>query len=75
MSNSPLSNYVADLMSFTSAPTVPRELAVTVSSLAVLGVAWAFVDDRGFLTVFSLVLGAYLALRLALTVRKQVTSR
>lgn len=46
MANNALSNLVADARSFTSAPTVPRELADTVS---ILGVVWAFVDDRRFM--------------------------
>ncbi|SHM49316.1 hypothetical protein [Cryptosporangium aurantiacum] len=71
MANNALSNYLADLMSFTSAPTVPRELAVTVSSLVLLGVVWTIVDDRQFMLILSVVFGLYLALRLGLAARKQ----
>ncbi|MFG1924079.1 hypothetical protein [Cryptosporangium sp. NPDC048952] len=75
MANNALSNFVADSMSFTSAPTVRRELAVTVSTLIILGVAWIFVDNQGFLTVFSIVVAAYLAIRLVLSARKQASAK
>jgi hypothetical protein len=71
MANNALSNFVADLLSFTSAPTVRRELAVTVTTLAILGAAWTVVDDRQFMLVFTLVFVGYLALRLVLAARRQ----
>ena len=36
MANNALSNFFADSMSLTSAPTIRRELAVTVSTAAVV---------------------------------------
>ena len=75
MANNALSNYFADSMSLTSAPTIRRELAVTISTLVVLGVAWMFVDNRQFMTIFSLVMGIYLAVRLVLAARKQASDK
>lgn len=71
MANNTLSNFFADSMSLTSAPTVRRELAVTISTLAVVGVAWFFVESTGFMTVFSIVFVVYLAIRLVLAARTQ----
>ncbi|GAA0260708.1 hypothetical protein [Cryptosporangium japonicum] len=74
MANNALSNYFADSMSLTSAPTVRRELAVTISTLVLLGAAWLIVDNQRFLTVFSIVMGAYLAVRLVLAARTQASA-
>ena len=71
MSNNAHSNYVADLLSFTSAPTVRRELAVTASTVAVLGVLWVVSDDRSFLLTVTVVLVLYSILRLGLAAWKQ----
>ncbi|GAA3382324.1 hypothetical protein [Cryptosporangium minutisporangium] len=71
MPNHALSNYVADLLSFTSAPTVRRELAVTASTIALLGVLWVIGSDPSFLLVFAVVLGLYSVLRLGLAAWKQ----
>ena len=71
MANNALSNYFADSMSLTSAPTVRRELAVTVSTLIILAAGWVVVDNRRFMTIFSLVFVLYLAFRLGLAARKQ----
>jgi uncharacterized membrane protein YesL len=75
MANNALSNYFADSMSLTSAPTVRRELAVTITTLALVGLAWFVVDNPGFLTVFSIVFVAYLAVRLVLAARTQAAAR
>ncbi|WP_035856830.1 hypothetical protein [Cryptosporangium arvum] len=74
MANNALSNYLADSMSLTSAPTVRRELAVTITTLALLGGAWLIVDNQRFLTIFSFAMGAYIVTRLVLAARTQASA-